>query len=99
MEEGGQSMEEVVFGRGRYEEIRNRIGNKAVGEVCTREGGIISKEETERVFGLRINWAEYFRLRVEIERLRIEYARTVGCPIREVSIDDFMSGRKKGIKK
>jgi hypothetical protein len=67
MEEGGQSMEEVVFGRGRYEEIRHRIGNKAAGEVCTREGGMISKEETERVFGLRINWAEYFRLRVEIE--------------------------------
>jgi hypothetical protein len=70
-----------------------------VGEVCNPEGGMISKDETERVFGARINWAEYFRLRVEIERLRTEYVRKIGCPIREINLDEFMLGRKKGIKK
>jgi hypothetical protein len=97
--EGEQYMEEVVFGMGRYMEIRPLLENKVVGDVCNREGGMISKEETERVFGVRLDWAEYFRLRVEIERLRVEFVRKVGCPIREITIDDFMSGRKKGIKK
>ncbi len=97
--EGDQYMEEVVFGMGRYMELRHRLENKVVGDICNRDGGMVSKEETERVFGVRLNWAEYFRLRVEIERLRVEFVRKVGCPIREISIDEFMLGRKKGIKK
>jgi hypothetical protein len=97
--EGDQYMEEMVFGMGRYMGIRPHLENKLVGDVCNRDGGMVSKEETERVFGVRLNWAEYFRLRVEIERLRVEFVRKVGCPIREINIDEFMLGRKKGIKK
>jgi hypothetical protein len=97
--EGEQYLEEVVFGIGRYMNIRPQLESILVGEICNEDGGIVTKEEVDRVCGVRINWAEYFRLRVEIERLRVEFVRKIGCPIREISIDDFMSGRRKGIKK
>jgi hypothetical protein len=95
----GRNMEESVFGLERYRQIRDMIGDKVVGEVCNEDGTIRPKEELDRTLGIRLNWAEYFRLRAEVEHLRIRFTREINCQVRELNMDIFMTGRKKGIRK
>ncbi len=97
--DGGRKMEEEVFGMERYGQIKEIVEDKVLGTVCNQDGSIRPKEEIDRSLGIRTNWAEYFRLRAEIERLRVRYIRKVNCQIRELSLDNFMTGRRKGIKK
>jgi hypothetical protein len=92
-------MEESVFGLERYRQVKDMVDDKVVGEVCTEDGTIRPKEELDRILGIQLNWAEYFRLRAEVEQLRIRFTREINCQIRELSMDNFMTGRKKGIKK
>jgi hypothetical protein len=91
----GRNMEELVFGLERYRQISDRIDYKVVGEICNEDGTIRPKDELDRTLGVRLNWAEYFRLRAEVEHLRIRFTREVNCQIRELNLDNFMTGRKK----
>jgi hypothetical protein len=95
----GRNMEESVFGLERYRQVKDMIDDKVVGEVCNEDGTIRPKEELDRILGIRLNWAEYFRLRAEVEQLRIRFTHEKNCQIRELNMDNFMTGRKKGIKK
>jgi hypothetical protein len=97
--EEGRNLEELVFGVERYRQISNMIDGKLVGEMCNEDGNIRPKEELDRTLGIRMNWAEYFRLRAEVENLRLRFTREENCQIRELNLDNFMMGRKKGIKK
>jgi hypothetical protein len=67
-------IETIVFSRERYEEIQENLQDVRVGELIG-EGGCIDKRETERVLGVRINMAEYFRLRERIEWINTNYVQ------------------------
>jgi hypothetical protein len=61
-------METVIFG-GRFGEVRDRIGGVVVGDLV-EEGGIVKeKGEIENRFGIRLTWAEYFRLRTVVRTI------------------------------
>jgi hypothetical protein len=95
----GRNMEEAVFGLDRYRQIKDIVDDKVVGAVCNQDGSIRQKEEIDRTLGIRMNWAEYFRLRAEVEWLRVRFTREINCQIRELNTDNFMTGRRKGIRK
>jgi hypothetical protein len=60
-----RKMEAVVFG-GRYGEVRERIGQIIVGDLVVEMRMIKEKGVIEKNFGIRMTWAEYFRLRTEV---------------------------------
>jgi hypothetical protein len=62
-------------------------------------GGIRDKIQVERNLGVNISWVEYFRLRTEVTQLMVMYPRRVDGLITEQSVDEFMTGRKRGCKR
>jgi len=66
-------MEEIVFGRGRYEEIKENVREVRVAGLISNRG-CKAKDEIEITLGVRINMAEYFRLRERVEWIILNYA-------------------------
>ncbi len=62
-------------------------------------GGIRDKRQVERNIGITMSWVEYFRLRTEVTQLMILYPRGVGGLTTEQTLDEFMTGRKRGCKR
>ena len=93
------SMERIVFNGGRYEGIRERVAGKIVEEICDRNGTVKVKHEVDRSLGIQLTWAEYFRLRTEMDRVRIRFPRDETSMVREMRMDEFITGRRTGCKR
>ncbi len=63
-----RAMETVIFGE-RYGEVRDGIKEKAIRELIDDLLSVKEKLVIENECGIRISWAEYFRLRTEIRSL------------------------------
>ncbi len=61
-----------IFGRVRYERIKDHVRNTTVEDVCTEEG-IRSKEQIIALFGVVITDVEYGKLRDSIKYIRNKY--------------------------
>jgi hypothetical protein len=91
-------IEQTVFGRGRYDGIRGRIRGMRVNDLYDIEKRPRSRVHLNNMWGVDINWAEYFRLRDEGNRIKTKYADTVD-KVAGVDLDVFLQESKKGSKK
>ncbi len=66
-----------TFGLERYRQLSEVAKSVRVGEIM-EDGMIKNKEAVERVLALRINMAEYFRLRNVCHRIRQLYGGSEG---------------------
>ena len=63
-------IEQIVFGRGRYDGIRGRIRGWKVKDLYDQENRFRSRVQLNNRWGVDINWAEFFRLRDEGNRVK-----------------------------
>jgi hypothetical protein len=88
-------IEDFVFGI-RFVEVRDVMSNITVGEFLDRGNMIRSKMEIETLQGVRINWAENFRLRQAIGSILTDM-RITG--IGGITISEFMNRGKNKCRK
>ncbi len=94
-----QRIDEVVLGNERYRELEQRLQGKRVEAICTMDGAILDKIEVDRNLGIRLSWVEYFRLRTLIARVRVEFSRKTEGLCTELTVDEFVGGKKRGCKR
>jgi hypothetical protein len=87
-----------IFGRVRYERVKNHLRDVTFGDVCEVEG-IKNKEEINGILGIQMTDVEYGKLRDCIKHLRKKFKpewelRELGKTIRE-----WLEPIKKGSKK
>jgi hypothetical protein len=68
LERENRKLETVIFG-GRFGEVRDGIGRVVVGDLVDNGGVVKEKGEIENLFGIRITWVEYFRLRTALRTI------------------------------
>jgi hypothetical protein len=91
-------IESVVFGRDRYERMRDRLKTIRIEDITDEECNILTMAEINARQRLFINWAEYFRLREELTRIKEQYGNTTDE--REGrELNDFISSKKTGCKR
>jgi hypothetical protein len=95
----GRKLEEIVFTEGRYRIIEETVRDSMVEDIYMEGGGIIDKRQAERNIGIELSWVEYFRLRTEVTQLMTLYPGVAGGPTTEQTMDEFMTGRKRGCKR
>jgi hypothetical protein len=96
---GNETLETRIFNREKWNEVKENLLGRTLGEIINNEGSIESKAYVERIWGIRLSWVEYFRLRTEIIRILDKYPMTVGGLCTEQSLDEFTSRNKKGCKR
>jgi hypothetical protein len=87
--------EDFVFGN-RFVDLRDTISGKTVGDYLDGANRIKSKIEIENTQNIRINWAEYFRLRQAIGGLVTEIIFTGNGGI---TLSEFMGRGKNKCRK
>jgi hypothetical protein len=95
----GRCIESLVFSMERYQEVKHIVRGKSVGEICNPIGNVMDKISVERILGIRLSWAEYFRLRTAMTEIEVRFPRKMEGIISEVRIEDFVMGRRKGCKR
>jgi len=93
----GNGIEEGIFGRVRYREMRAQLQEVRLGDVIYDNGAIKGRNQLNRMLEVNINWAEYFRLREIMERLWNQYQGNKD-QLEGKSLNEFVSGTKKGCK-
>jgi hypothetical protein len=96
---GNERVESRIFSREKWEEVKENLLGRTVGELINGEGAIESKAYVERIWGTRLGWVEYFRIRTEINAILDRYPRKVDGLCTEQSLDEFTSRNKKGCKR
>jgi len=87
-----------IFGRVRYERIRQHLEEIKVGEVCEEEG-IKNKEDINQILGIQLTDVEYGKLRDSIKHLRKKYKPEWELKESGKTIKDWLEPIKKGSKK
>jgi len=87
-----------VFDHNRYREIQGRLRAVRIEETLDEQGGIIAMVEMNRKWNVNINWAEYFRLRTEINRIMDRYEDTVDKKEGK-TLNEFVESKRKGCKR
>jgi hypothetical protein len=97
-ENGRIGIESVVFGRGRYERMRERLRTLRIEDITDEDCNMLMMAEINARLRVHINWAEYFRLREELARIKEHYGNT--ADEREGrELNDFISSKKTGCKR
>jgi hypothetical protein len=86
-----------IFGRVRYERIRQHLGVVTVGEVCEEEG-IKNKDDINRILGIQLTDVEYGKLRDCIKHLRKKYKPEWDLKEMGKTIREWLEPIKKGAK-
>jgi hypothetical protein len=97
--EDGRCLESLVFSMERYQEVEHIVREKSVGAICNIAGGILDKISVDRTLGIRLSWAEYFRLRTALTEIEVRFPRKLEGIVSEVRIEEFVSGRRRGCKR
>jgi hypothetical protein len=79
--------------------MRQALRRKKIREVCSVEGTLLDKIQVEQRLNVTMSWAEYFRMRTEINRLGERFPRKIVGLCSEQNIEEFTTGKKRGCKK
>ncbi len=97
MERNGRH-EGRIFGRARYARLRGRLKEARYKDMVGEDGMLLDKNVINRKFGVNITWAEYFRIRAELEAM----IESLGDKIDEEegrTLDEVVASKAKGCKK
>jgi hypothetical protein len=92
-------LEDIVFIRQRREAMSERVRLSVMRDVVEPNGVIRPKVDIEQVWDTRLSWAEYFRLRAELQRIMGEYPIDIGETITGISLENFVRSNKKGCRR
>jgi hypothetical protein len=79
--------------------MSDRAKRSVMRDVVEITGIIRPKADIEQVWDMRLSWAEYFRLRAELQRVVGEYPIDIGETMVGMSLDSFVRSNKKGCKR
>jgi hypothetical protein len=97
-ENGISGIENVIFERGRYARMRERLRILRIENITDEEGNILLLADINARWRVHINWAEYFRLREELVRIKEKFGNNADC--RDgIELNDFIQSRKTGCKR
>jgi len=68
--EGNDNIEISIFGRRRYNIMREQLKDARLEDLMDEEGETLDLVVINRKFGTNINWAEYFRMRTMLVEIR-----------------------------
>jgi hypothetical protein len=94
-----EELENSVFSMDKYEQVKDIVRGRTIGDISNEEGVIVSKIQVERILGIRLSWVEYFRLRTELNAILERFPRKVEGLCTEQSMDEFTSRSRKGCKR
>jgi hypothetical protein len=87
-----------VFGREGIDELNETTMNIKVGELLNEQCQVKEKREIVRLINRELNWAEYFRLREVITRIKQEYGIISMRNVNQLDLEDFVMRQKKGVR-
>ncbi len=96
--EEGRGLELVIFGRGRYTHLADRIRDMRIKDIVDEHMELLDRNLTNRKFRTNISCAEYFRLREEVTRIDTE----LGDRLDEeeaMTLNEWMESNRKGAKR
>ena len=96
--EGEERIENLVFGRERYEHLKRALSRLRLQDFFGDDGELRDLVGINRNLGLDINWAEYFRLRPALERIRGRFMIEEGID-EALDLGEYVCSKKKGCKK
>jgi hypothetical protein len=92
-------VEDEIFPHGRRQLIRENAVNCNIAMLTTGVGALKEKNEVERVLGIAITWAEYFRLRGVVERVLRVFGSEVDENMDRVDLESFVRSNRKGCRR
>jgi hypothetical protein len=92
-------VEVAVFGREGAGNLGERTLNIRVRELLNAQCQVKEKREVGMLFGRDLNWAEYFRLREKITRIKQDYVITSMVKENQTDLEVFVMRHKKGCKR
>ncbi len=92
-------IEEIVFLRQRREVMSDRATTSVISDVVEGNGVVKPKTDIEMVWDMDISWAEYFRLRAEIQRIIGSYPIDIEETTMRMSLENFVTSNIKGCKR
>jgi hypothetical protein len=93
-----ETIEVRIFGRARYAAMRERLQGVRYKDVCSEDGTLLDMNRINRKFRVNINWAEYFRLRAELERINEGLGERIDDED-GTTLDEVAQSKAKGCKK
>jgi hypothetical protein len=94
-----RSVEEMVFTENRRGALNFNNMECRISNVVEDNGSIKSKRGVERAMSRDITWAEYFRLRVEIQRIFLTFPLDMDITDDRILLETFIMSSKKGCKR
>jgi hypothetical protein len=97
-ENGLMGVKEAVFERRRYTQLREGLRNLRIENITNEEGHLLTMADINFRWRVDINWAEYFRLREQMERIIEKFGNT--ADEREGrELNEFILSKKTGCKR
>jgi hypothetical protein len=96
--EEGRGLESVIFGRGRYTQLADRIRDIRVKDIVDDDMELQDRNLINRKFRTNISWAEYFRLREEVTRIDTELGERLDQED-SMTLNEWMESNRKGAKR
>jgi hypothetical protein len=94
-----RGIEDTVFSEQRRVALNINNVECKVTELVDANGSIKSKQMVERTILRDLTWAEYFRLRVELQRIIVTFPLDMNITDDRQTLESFVSNSKKGCKR
>jgi hypothetical protein len=94
-----RGIEEMIFTEQRREALNINNMECKIKELVDDNGSIRSKLTVERTMSRNITWAEYFRLRVELQRIIVTFPLDMNITDERQTLESFVTNSKKGCKR
>jgi hypothetical protein len=92
-------VEVTVFGRDGAAGLGGRALDTRVRELLNEQCQVRERRDIGRILNRELNWAEYFRLREVLLRIKQEYAITTMTNDNQMDLETFVTRNKKGCKR
>jgi hypothetical protein len=92
----GDSVDTEVFGYEIWNRLDVEVRRITVGDLLMLQGQMKGRQEINQIVGFQLNWAQYFRLREAVMRIKNEYGVGNAAAINNWNLEQFVMGLRKG---
>jgi hypothetical protein len=95
----GDSVDTEVFGYEVWNRLDVEVRRVTVGDLLMLQGQIKGRQDINQIVGFQLNWAQYFRLREAVTRIKNEYGVGNPATINNWNLEQFVMGLRKGCRR
>ncbi len=95
----GISVDVEVLGHGIWDDQDNEGRVVRVGDLLTVHGQLKGRHEVGQITNIQLNWAQYFRLRGAIMRIKNDYGLGNNIARNNWNLEQFVMGMRKGCRR